>query len=88
MWKAIGKEECVKELLVDGGYYAIGVLEECIKRDISILCPTGDTYNQRTKDAPTKNKISKKDFIYDEITDSYICPQGQRLTPLKLADTS
>lgn len=88
MANAIGEEECVEEVLLDSGYYAIGVLEESIERNISILCPPGSTYKKPQKNGTKKNKIQKKDFVYDEFTDTYICPQGQRLIPLRQGKAS
>jgi transposase len=72
----------VKELLLDGGYESIEVLEESIKRDISVLCTSGGKSKKSAHHA-AKHQIKKSDFTYDERTDSYTCPQGQQLTPLR-----
>lgn len=45
-----GEGESVKELLLDGGYHAIKVLEESIKRDIHLLCPAGSTIKKNHLD--------------------------------------
>lgn len=41
MTNKLEKEGAVKELLLDGGYESIEVLEESVKRDISVLCAAG-----------------------------------------------
>lgn len=41
MANKIGKNERVSELLLDGGYGSLHVLEESVKRDISVLCTSG-----------------------------------------------
>ena len=38
MTKQAGFEEKVEELLLDGGYDSVTVLEETLKQDISVLC--------------------------------------------------
>ena len=37
----IDKDSAIEELLLDGGYQSIRVLEESIKRNINVLCATG-----------------------------------------------
>lgn len=79
--------EQVKEMLLDGGYHSIDVLNESIQREISILCPAENTLVPKKEYSP-KNKISKTDFIYNESEDCYICPQGKRLTSLRKGKAS
>jgi transposase len=42
-------EQDIEELLLDGGYGAIEVLEEAIKRDISVLCSSHQESKKKTK---------------------------------------
>jgi transposase len=83
----VDKEGAVEELLLDGGYESIQVLEESIKRNISFLCAAGKKGKKKSQ-TTVDDKIKKSDFKYDELTDSYICPQGQRLTPLSRGKAS
>lgn len=85
MTNKVGEEGDVKELLLDGGYECHSVLDESVKRDISVLCAAG---KKKSKENLENQKIKKSDFKYDEITDSYICPQGQYLTPLRRGKAS
>ena len=58
--------------LADSGYFAGSNLEECARRGQQVVVPEkrpghlGDPYH-------------KDRFVYDEATDTYICPQGQTL---------
>lgn len=47
MANKIGKDEIVNELLLDGGYESHKVLEESMKRDISVLCTPGGTNKKK-----------------------------------------
>lgn len=49
MTNKLEKEGEVKELLLDGGYESIEVLEESIKRDISVLCAAGKNSKKKAK---------------------------------------
>ncbi|HHG8517567.1 TPA: transposase, partial [Legionella pneumophila] len=42
-------QEKVEELLLDGGYESHGVLEETLKRDISVLCSSSDNSKKKHK---------------------------------------
>ncbi|OED45170.1 hypothetical protein ACH42_05500 [Endozoicomonas sp. (ex Bugula neritina AB1)] len=66
------------ELLLDGGYCCESVITTTLDRDISLLCPEGRKPGELKK----SKKFQKGHFRYDEITDSYQCPAGQRLTLL------
>lgn len=48
MVNKVDKEDEVKELLLDGGYESIEVLEEAIKREISVLCAAGKNGKKKT----------------------------------------
>ena len=61
-------------ILVDGGYFSGGNLKYIVKEGLEVYMPTG-------KGNPEpETKFSRYDFVYDEKTDSYICPAGERLT--------
>jgi len=45
----IDKDSAIEELLLDGGYQSIRVLEESIKRNISVLCATGKNGKKKAK---------------------------------------
>lgn len=70
----IGGSE-VEEILLDAGYFTAEVIQTTLEYDVSLLCPA--------KADPKRQKAPKyflKDqFHYDESSDSYICPAGERL---------
>lgn len=68
-----------EELLCDAGYFDDGVIAEAIKNDISLLCP------ESTKPGAAKKSAlyHKGEFEYDEQTDTYRCPAGQILIPIR-----
>ncbi len=72
-----GKENIdgqIGKVLVDGGYYSGDNLKYIAKEGLDVYLPTG-------KGNPEpESKFSRYDFIYDEPTDSYICPAEERLT--------
>lgn len=47
--KVVEKEGEVKELLLDGGYESIAVLEESIQREISVLCAAGKNRKKKSR---------------------------------------
>ena len=59
--------------LAYGGYHSGKNLKECAARGRRVLMP-----DSKTK--PLGGDYHKDQFSYDETSDSYICPQGQRLT--------
>lgn len=59
--------------LADAGYHSGPNLAECAERGINILMPDA-------KGKQLKGPYHREQFVYDEATDSYICPQGQTLT--------
>jgi hypothetical protein len=68
-------EAPVDTLLADGGYHSAANLAACAEQDppIAVLMPDPQ--------APRPTRPYHKDhFVYDPATDSYTCPQGQRLT--------
>ena len=64
--------------LADAGYHSGSNLKECALRDQQVVMP-------ETQRRALSHLYHKDRFIYDEQTDSYICPQGQwlRFTRMK-----
>ena len=58
--------------LADSGYFAGSELDECARRGQQVVVPKA---RQKSVDHP----YHKDRFIYDETTDTYTCPEGQRL---------
>ena len=58
--------------LADAGYHSGSNLEECASRDQQVVMP-------EAQHKALKRPYHKDRFTYDESTDSYSCPQGQRL---------
>jgi transposase len=61
-------------ILVDGGYFSNYNLKYIVKEGLNVYMPTG------SGNPEPETKFSRYDFIYDDKTDSYICPAGERLT--------
>jgi transposase len=60
-------------LLADGGYHSAANLAACAARDQLVLMPDPQ--------APRPSQPYHKDhFVYDLVTDTFTCPQGQTLT--------
>jgi len=77
-----------KELTADSNYHSTASLEKCVTEGIDAYIPDP---NFRKRDPRFKNqgryKPKKKrklfkleDFVYDQASESYICPGGERLT--------
>ena len=58
--------------LADAGYHSGSNLQQCVLREQKVVMPEAQ---RRALGLP----YHKDRFAYDEDTDSYICPQGQRL---------
>ena len=58
--------------LADAGYHSGSNLEECDNRDQQVVMP-------EAQHKALKHPYHKDRFSYDQDSDSYICPQGQRL---------
>ena len=58
--------------LADSGYFAGSALEECARRGQRVVVPEK---RERHLDDP----YHKDRFVHNEATDTYTCPQGQRL---------
>lgn len=73
--------EHAKELLLDAGYFDDGVIAATLERDVSLLCPDG-----QTPGVPKAGKVFPKGrFHYDEATDSYRCPAGETLKVISIS---
>lgn len=68
-----------EELLCDAGYFDDGVIAEAIKNDISLLCPESTAPGATKKSA----LYHKGQFDYDEQSDTYRCPAGQIMIPIR-----
>lgn len=68
-----------KEVLLDAGYFDDGVIAATLERDISLLCPDGQTPGQ----AKRGKVFSKAEFDYQPTDDTYRCPAGQTLVFIK-----
>jgi IS5 family transposase len=71
----------VKQLLLDAGFFVGKVMETALAEGVEdLLCPKGATLGSR------KNKSSKgfakSAFHYDEQSDCYECPAGEKLVPV------
>jgi transposase len=59
--------------LSDGGYYSGENLAKCAAEGRKVVMPEGRRSSQ-------KDPYHRDQFRYQEATDSYLCPQGQRIT--------
>lgn len=72
-------------LAMDGGYHAIEVLRKMCEREIDVLCPSSAAKLEdpdREDEEPQGKKLplyGKERFEFDEATNTYVCPAGQRL---------
>ena len=62
------------EVLADRGYYKGLEILECVNEGITPWVPRIMTSNKKTF-----GSFDKRDFVYDEATDEYQCPAGERL---------
>ena len=58
--------------LADSGYFAGSALEECGQRGQQVVVP-------EKREKHLDDPYHKDRFVHDEATDTYTCPQGQRL---------
>jgi transposase len=63
-------------VVADGGYFSNEALKTCEDENIIAYVPIVDT-----EAAEKRGCRSKKLFIYDEVRDLYLCPQGAELKP-------
>ena len=77
--KAYGE---VSAVLLDAGYFCDSVLQLEQKQSVELLIPEGQTSSPNFSKKQSDKKYPKKQFHYDNATDSYRCPADQRLTPV------
>jgi transposase len=71
--------EPVREVLLDAGYFDDGVIAATLEREISLLCPEG-----QTPGVPKESTaFHKSQFQYDPTNNEYRCPKGQMLILLR-----
>lgn len=61
----------------DTGYYSLKDLASVDPTTTVVIPPQKQVLKERHKDAPTP--LAKEQFTYDERSDQYICPEGQKL---------
>lgn len=71
--------EAVNEVLLDAGYFDDGVIAATLEREVSLLCPEGQTPGM----PKASTAFHKSQFQYDPTTDQYHCPAGQTLIMLR-----
>jgi transposase len=69
-------------LLLDAGYFSLGVLELAVARDLDLLCPSGKRGQPRR--SPQRH-FGKGDFQYLSERDVFHCPSGRELSYLDTA---
>lgn len=62
--------------LLDAGYHDPGTLQQFVDRNVDVLCPAG---KESTPLAKRSAKISKADFVFDDLANAYSCPGGRSL---------
>jgi hypothetical protein len=68
-------------MLLDAGFSSFEVLGLAVALDVDLLCPSGNVEAKgRWQKGSQKGKLPKSDFTYDEQTDTYVCPSGNRLS--------
>ena len=70
-------EQQVHSKVADRGYYKIEDIEDCEAAGITPYVPKPDRSTARRS-----GHFPKSDFQYDDATDTYRCPAGERLVPL------
>ena len=62
------------EAIADKGYYKSEEILACEEAGISVVVPKPQTSNARAR-----GQFDKADFAYDEESDAYVCPAGEKL---------
>lgn len=63
----------IGKVLADGGYYSANNLKYIVEAGLDAYLPVG-------KGNPgLGGRFGREDFVYDEASDSYLCPAGERL---------
>ena len=63
-------------LVGDGGYYSAKEISKCKDADIEVVVPVPNNEKKQID----KGFYPRSDFVYDEESDSFICPNQQQLT--------
>ena len=72
----------VKQLLLDAGFFLGKVMETALEEGVEdLLCPEGATRGGSRKKKSSKG-FAKSAFHYDEQSDCYECPAGEKLVPV------
>jgi hypothetical protein len=70
--EALGVEELT--VLADGGYFEGNALKECEAGGVTTYVP-----QPVSREAKRRGIFERKQFLYDEERDLYVCPQGEEL---------
>jgi transposase len=68
-----------RRTLLDGNYHTSGVLGLFAAWELDVLCPSGTAERGRWEKRGAKGRFGKTAFRYDEQTDEYTCPAGEKL---------
>jgi hypothetical protein len=71
-------------MLLDAAYCTVAVLAPAVEQDIDVLCPSGKARDKATwekRGAP--GLFGKRDFHYEDATNTYHCPAGHSLTQIE-----
>ena len=78
------EQEQTFNALADAGYHTGSELQKCTENNINTyVCPVDVASAQskiKTNETDNTAKITKEQFIYDHQTDTYTCPNNEKLT--------
>jgi hypothetical protein len=70
----------LKTVMADAAYCSIVDLQECQQRNIELLAPFQSNAMTESKKQKNPNpQIPREEFVWDEVENCYVCPQGHRL---------
>lgn len=69
----------VSQASFDAGYFTAEVLGTAVEQNIDVLCPEGKTRSEEDWEKRSTKQFPKSRFSYDEHSDTYRCPAGERL---------
>lgn len=79
--EALGlKEHETFNALADGGYHTASELSKCAEQGIFTYVCTPDAVKEKEKTDKNTPTFGKNDFVYNENSDAYTCPNQQELT--------
>lgn len=72
----------IKQLMLDGNYFAASVLSMAVKKNIDVLVPDGK-FEEKAGDevAMYGGQFHKSEFAYEPVSDTVKCPAGHQLVP-------